>query len=75
MASRGTPPRSAASHAISPCLGVGFCRSAGDVVGSGLRHERAEGVWCGRKLAGPLLVIAEFVEQPACNTVLFLVVS
>ena len=69
---RYTPPRSAASPAISQLLGVEFGRSAGRVVRSCFSRELRQGVLGGSELAGPLLVIAELVEQPARDTVLFL---
>jgi hypothetical protein len=75
VAGRDTPPRSAASRAISQFVGVEFRRSAGCALGSGLGREPAQPALRSCKLACPMLFVPKFLEQPLGDPVLFSVVS
>ena len=72
MADPDTPPKSAASLAISQLLRVEVGRSTSRMVGASFSGEFRQCVLRGRKLASPVFLIAQFFEQPASDTVLFL---
>ena len=67
-----TAPRTAALHKTSQLIGIEFSRSSGSAIGSRLCGEFRERVPGGVEPPGPLLVVAELVEQPCGDTILFL---
>ena len=68
---RRTPSRSAESRASSQAVWIDVRRTAAGLVGARFSGELAEQVLRRFKLPGPLLVVREFVKQPAADTVLF----
>src|SRR5262249_45206125 len=68
---RDTPPRNAASRAISKLVGVEVRQLAGRTLSPGLRREPAQGVLRGRKLPCPVFFVTKFLEQPLGDPILF----
>lgn len=58
-------------RAISQLVGVELSRSAGRSVGTRLGSEPAKRVLRGGELPSPMLIVAELVEQPLRDAVLF----
>src|ERR1039457_7673307 len=71
-ATRGTPPRSAASCAISQLLGVEHRRAASGVVSEGFGREIAQRLLRGFELVVPVLFVPELCEEPVPDAILFI---
>lgn len=66
----GRRPRSAGSRVNSQAVWIEVGNPAAGSVGTRFNGEPAERILRGFELQGPLLVVREFIKQPAANTLL-----